>query len=102
MSHCVISAVMDTDDPLLPVHGACVVHTHYAPCPHNGEPASPIPLHADHTPSRAEAIASWEQKTHRQRPLVLHLGSWSDERDHDIDSGTCWCDPETFPAEARP
>lgn len=101
MSHCVISAVVEADDPLLPVHGACVVHTHYAPCPHNGEPASPIPLHADTTPSREEAIERWVRTTHRQRPLVLHRGSWADGRDHEIeiDSDDCWCGPEKFPAE---
>ena len=100
MSHCVISAVMDTDDPLLPVSGACVVHTHWAPCPHDGEPASPEALHTVPHPSREEAISSWERKTRRQRPLVLHRGTWSDRPDHNIETDEgCWCDPEFFAAE---
>lgn len=101
MAHCVISAVMDTDDPVLPISGACVVHTHYVPCPLNGQPASPVALHAaDGEPSRAEAVASWERKTHRQRPLVLHRGSLADTPDHNIESDVgCWCGPELFAAE---
>ena len=36
MAECVISAIHDTDEGgMVP---ACVVHTTFAPCPHDGEP----------------------------------------------------------------
>lgn len=94
-----ISAVVDADDSLLPVSGACVVHAHWAPCPHNGEPASGVALHSATVPDRNEALTSWVRKTHFQRPLVLHRGSLADTPDHNIETDDgCWCGPEFFPA----
>jgi hypothetical protein len=98
MAHCVISAVMDTDAPGMPTRPACVVHTTWAPCDRNGEPAVTTPLHcADGDPDRESAIEHWRRKTHGQRPTWLHHGSLGDDRDHDInDAGACWCLPERF------
>lgn len=104
MAHCVISAVMNTDNPAHPVLPACVVHASWAPCWSNGEPASPTALHsADHDPDREAVITRWRRKVHEQRPMWLHHGSLGDDRDHDInDAGACWCVPELFEAcEAR-
>lgn len=98
MAHCVISAVFDTDaDSMMP---ACVVHAAEAPCPRNGEPASPAPLHTDDAPGRDKAVRFWELRTHRQRLLVLHHGSLGDDRKHatEVDDTTCWCEPELLPA----
>lgn len=97
MAHCVISAVYDTDiDQMMP---ACMVHSAgLAPCPHDGEPASTVPLHSHDQPSRREAVQFWELRTHRQRPLILHHGSLGSERDHAVgaDDWTCWCEPEVL------
>lgn len=72
MADCVISAIVDTDDgySLVP---ACVVHTCHAPCPHDGEPANPGPLHAfAGNGTRAEVIRMWQIRTRGQRPLIIH------------------------------
>jgi hypothetical protein len=99
MAHCVISAVYDTDvDQMMP---ACVVHAAYAPCPRDGESASTAPLHSDDGRcGRREAVRFWEQRTHRQRTLVLHHGSLGDDRGHAVGAEdlTCWCGPELLPA----
>lgn len=71
MAHCVISAIADADVDYVLVP-ACMVHTAYAPCMHDGEPASPVPLHAFNCADRAAAIGMWEIRTHRQRPLIIH------------------------------
>ncbi len=82
MAECVISAIVDTDDgySLVP---ACVVHTTYAPCPHDGEPACPAPLHFFHgNGTRDDALRMWRLRTHAQRPLIIHTGSIPDPYDH--------------------
>ena len=101
MAHCVISAIADSDEgyALIP---ACMVHTAHAPCMHDGEPASPVPLHAFGCSERGEAIRMWEIRTHRQRPLIIH-----DERRIPEPSGhvvedeihPCPCGAEVLAAE---
>lgn len=101
MAHCVISAVFDTDaGQMMP---ACLVHSGgWAPCPHDGQPASSIPLHSHDRPSRRAAVRFWESRTHGQRTLVLHHGWFGDEREHATGASdlTCWCQPELLPAPA--
>lgn len=102
MAVCVISAVVDTDDPRAPMRPACVVHTEWAPCLSNGEPASPVALEAcdgQYGGSRDGALANWALKTRQQRPLVLHHGDWGDDRLHDGGRG-CWCRPEYLEANS--
>lgn len=97
MSVCVLSAVLDADDPDLPIGDACVVHGHWAPCPRNGKPAITIPMHGIDTGGRDAALLRWATKTLRQRPFVLHHGTWADTPDHVVDDvDPCWCDPERF------
>lgn len=95
MAVCVIGATMDTDngDRIVP---ACNVHCYYAPCPMNGAPASTTPIETTDEQGREKALAFWELRTKRQRPLVLHHGSWGDDRDHD--GAACWCGPDLLPA----
>lgn len=71
VAHCVISAIVDSDQDyaLIP---ACMVHTAHAPCMHDGELASPVPLHAFNCAQREDAIRMWQIRTHRQRPLIIH------------------------------
>ena len=107
MAHCVISAILDTDagDALVP---ACVVHTTHAPCPHDGEPASPAPPHvygeALGPDGRDGALRAWRIRTHRQRPLIIHkTDSVRGIEDH-VTSGEvhpCWCGAEILAAEGE-
>ena len=72
MAHCVISAIVDTDDgcALVP---ACMVHTAHAPCLHDGEPACPVPIHSfGGDEGREGAVRAWRIRTHGQRPLIVH------------------------------
>jgi hypothetical protein len=94
MAVCVIGPVMDTDDDTF--GPACAVHCCWSPCPHNGKPAVETPQEITPEPSREAALAFWESATRRQRPLVMHRGSWRDKPFH---SGRdCWCGAEFFPA----
>jgi hypothetical protein len=69
MAHCVISVILDADyGPVL----GCVVHATYAPCYHDGEPASPVPLHVFNHHDRDAALRVWQLLTHGQRPLIIH------------------------------
>lgn len=77
----------------------CVVHTHYAPCPHNGQPATSTAMHSDGLPNRAEIVRFWWERTHGQRTLVLHHGTFAD--DHEQSAG-CWCKPQVFLATDEP
>lgn len=94
MAECVVSPVLDADTNQL--FWACMVHTAWAPCPLNGQPANPTPVELTNDTGRVAAFRMWEERTRRQRPLVLHHGSWADDRDHD--GSACWCQSETFPA----
>jgi hypothetical protein len=69
VAHCVISIVLDADEGAVP---GCVVHAAYAPCMHDGEPASPVPLHAFGHQDREAAIRMWRIRTRGQRPLIIH------------------------------
>lgn len=102
MAHCVISAAVDTDTPGHPSAPACMVHTHWAPCPLNGEAASLTPIHSDDRCGRDEEIRVWRLRTHGQRPLIIHRGSWANKRAHrvDADDRDCWCEPELIDPEA--
>ena len=100
MAECVVSAIVDTDDgnALVP---ACVVHTAFAPCPHDGEPANPAPLHMFGHQDRAEAIRVWQLRTRGQRPLVIHDGQRvPDPYDHVMEDRLlpCPCGAEILPA----
>lgn len=94
MAVCVIGATWDTDSS--EIGAACNVHCHFAPCPLNGEPASTAPVETIDEYGREEALRFWELRTKRQRPMWMHHGSWTDTRDHE--GGSCWCNPEFFPA----
>jgi hypothetical protein len=91
-AHCVIS-VVNGDEP------ACTVHTHYAPCPRSGEPASTVPMHADSDNPRDQVLAYWREITDEQRTLVIHDGGFGDCRPHEVgDDTSCWCSPEVVVA----
>lgn len=88
-AHCVISLINGTDP-------ACMVHTHYAPCPRDGEPASPGVVHTDPHPTRDEAVAHWRARTAGQRTLVIHTGRLGDDHrigENDVD---CPCGPDVI------
>jgi hypothetical protein len=99
MAHCVVSEIYDTDDETFVP--ACMVHTHNAPCPRDGQPANPNPIHIGDQPSRVEALAMWHQRTGKQRPLVLHRGNIGDVG-HTLEASDCPCLPEFFTAKDRP
>ena len=89
MADCVLSLINQG----LPDEGeACMVHTFYAPCPRNGKPANPEPIHGDDHLSRASAIGVWKLRTGGQRPLLIHRGDMT-SGDHTL-SADCWCQPE--------
>jgi hypothetical protein len=107
VAHCVISRVRDANDPtgrlLEALMGgpmtACVVHAHHHPCPRDGQPADPAPLHTDDRHGRVPAVALWATRTDRQRPLVIHQGNLgSTAPAHETDGVLCWCRPEVLPA----
>jgi hypothetical protein len=107
----VISAVVDTDGiedeaspDTWPAAPACMVHITWAPCPHNGEPACPVPLHAylGGGTDRDGALRMWRIRTHRQRPLILHTeaaGRTPEDHITEEDMTPCWCGAEVLPAE---
>ena len=100
MAECVVSAIMDTGNgcALVP---ACVVHCCHAPCPHDGEPANPAPLHAfTGNQTRDDAVRTWRQRTRRQRPLIIHTDLIPDPYDHVMEDETypCPCGAEILPA----
>lgn len=96
MAVCVVSMTLDSET--MSLTPACVVHTHWAPCPRNGDPANVNPLEgADgDVGGREGALGRWALKTRQQRPFLLHHGSWFDDPDHD--GPDCWCRPERFDA----
>lgn len=106
MARCVISRIHDDHSHyarLLGVLGepvtACMVHVHYQPCPHDGQPADPNPVHTDDRHGRIPAVAQWATRTGRQRPLVIHQGSLDcPSPAHELDGPLCWCRPEVIPA----
>lgn len=101
MAHCVIRTVLDGDGGRL----ACIVHTHIAPCPLNGQPASPGALHCDDQPGREAVIGYWVAATDGQRTLVIHRGDIaSKHKPHRLrpDVLDCWCEPEVFLGERSP
>jgi hypothetical protein len=100
VAHCVISRIVDTDAGNAIVPG-CAVHAAFAPCMHDGEPASPVPLHT-FDGDRDEAIRMWRLKTHRQRPLIVHdMTRITDPHDHVFENEVlpCPCSAEVLAAE---
>lgn len=99
MAECVISAILDTDEGgMVP---ACVVHTTFAPCPHDGEPACPVPLHAFNHADRDAAVRFWQLRTRGQRPLIIHDEQRiPDPYDHVMEDEIhpCPCGAEILPA----
>lgn len=111
MARCVISRIHGTDGPLpwlleVMTGGTatvCVVHAHYQPCPHDGQPANPAPIHTDDRYGKVPAEAEWATRTARQRPLVIHQGSLASTAPaHETDGVLCWCRPEVLPATGDP
>lgn len=98
MAHCVVSRLIDTE---VGVRLACIVHAHIAPCPLNGDPAAPGPMHCSDEPGRDAVIKSWELRTHRQRTVVIHRGSLDAKKQHATGrtSFDCWCEPEILVGE---
>lgn len=94
MAVCVIGDTFDTDTyELAP---ACSVHCHWAPCPLNGEPASPGPMETFPHPSRDAALSYWQLRTKGLRSLILHGDVHRDGLEHE--GRDCWCAPEFFAA----
>lgn len=104
MARCVMSTIIETDEDWEPAV-ACMVHTHYSPCPHDGEPAATGMLHAWATPSRAEVVMFWWRRTLGQRTLVLHFDNTPEDdepaQDH-TQTTDCWCSPELLPGSPEP
>jgi hypothetical protein len=101
MAHCVISAVVDSDTEPMSTAPACMVHTAWAPCLHDGEPACTTPLHSPPGTSRSDALRMWKIRTHSQRPLVIHRVDGRSIHEHALDEGTdCACGPEVHEAVA--
>lgn len=99
MADCVISPTIGDDGPAL----ACVVHTHFAPCPDKGRPASSTSIHGDIANGREQILAYWRSVTGGQRRLVLHNGNFADgTHDTGPDGTGCQCRPEVVePVELR-
>lgn len=96
MAKCVLSVIVDTSNNDAVV-AACMVHTSYAPCTHDGEPASPVALHSDEKPPGHDAaIGAWRIRTDGQRPLVLHRGDMTDGTH--VLAEDCCCGPDVLPA----
>jgi len=91
-AHCVISIINGADP-------ACMVHTHYAPCPRDGEPASASVVHTDTVPTRETAVAAWRLRTGGQRTLVVHAGRLGEDHRLGLDDVDCPCGPEVIWAE---
>lgn len=94
MAVCVYGATLDADTGQVLM--ACTVHCCYEPCLSPGEPASTTPLEATDEDGYWRALAFWNERTKQQRPLVMHHGSWTDDKDHE--GRDCWCKPQFFPA----
>ncbi len=93
-AHCVISYA---DAGQMAGRMVCMVHTHEAPCPRNGEAASASVIHTDAIPSRNRARAHWLLRTHGQRTLVIHVGnSLDDSHSLDVNDVDCPCGPEVI------
>lgn len=99
MAHCVVSGIIDSDASALSPTPACMVHTQFAPCPLNGQPACPVALHSLPGTSRTDALRMWHIRTHKQRPLVIHRVDGRPAEEHDIEGGECPCGPEVLAAE---
>lgn len=69
MARCVITGIADGSGGA--VVSSCAVHARNTPCPEDGKPANPAPVHAFDA-DRDVAIRAWEARTGRQRPLVIH------------------------------
>jgi hypothetical protein len=96
MARCVLSMIVDTDNQNAYIL-ACMVHTHYAPCPLDGEPACPTPLHGW---TERDPVRMWEERTGRQRSLLIHNGDVLDPVEHEVGEGlACWCRPEVHSGE---
>lgn len=100
MAECVITAVVDTDNGgnLAP---ACAVHATWAPCPHDGGPACPVPLHHfAGNGTREQGIRLWQLRTRGQRPLIIHTGAIPDPQDHVYEDEVlpCPCGAEVLAA----
>lgn len=91
MAHCVITT-LNTGTR------TCMVHRHPNPCPRDGEPAWPEPLHMDDRWGRTKAVAHWVTVTGQQRPLVLHQGNLDSKRPTHQERD-CWCHPEYVSAQ---
>lgn len=100
MAACVISLISDADTG--GSFPACMVHARDYPCPLDGEPASPVPVHA-WAETRDDAIGMWAERTDRQRPLVIHSRSLRPADEHVMEDRVlpCPCNPEILAAEER-
>jgi hypothetical protein len=75
----------------------CMVHTHEAPCPRDGEPATASVVHTDTIPTREKAITAWRLRTGGQRTLVIHVGEFlSDGHALGVNDVDCPCGPEVI------
>lgn len=98
MAHCVYSLINEGVDN----EGvACMVHTAYVPCTHNGEPANRTAVHGDLCAGRAALIQMWTERTDRQRPLHIHRGDMTDGTHRVEEDGVCPCGPEILQAERQ-
>lgn len=78
----------------------CMVHGNEAPCPDEGRPALPDPVHVFSLPDQVDAVENARAITAGSRPIVVHKGHQSDATSHMLERGaeTCWCQPTTIPS----
>jgi hypothetical protein len=78
----------------------CTVHGNPSPCPHDGKPALPFPIHvvacAEH---RIEQIELARRAVAGTRPIMVHDGV-EDDTTHLVELGDtdCWCDYVLIPS----
>ena len=85
--------------PIGPGLLACWVHGRPAPCPLNGQPATPEPIHVFSQPDQIGNIELARRNTEGRRPIIVHQGAWTDEVQHVAEIGkVCWCGPVMIPS----
>ena len=77
----------------------CAVHGGPAPCPSNGDPALPYPIHVFSEPDQIAAVEEACQITAGSRPIIVHHGNGADPGHlTSLGDADCWCQPVTIPS----
>lgn len=100
MARCVYGPTLDDDGS---TRLACNVHCAFGRCPHQGQPASQVPMHALASVPREENVAFWRLRTDGQRPLVIHCAAHTGDHDFaDTLARRCPCGGEVIlPTEVK-